>query len=187
MGNEMQTRKKKEQAWKNKKYNRKFIMDLIEACEANVNSYVKEVECLLKGDFYARAFALAYCALEEMAKRLLCCDYYTNLISEEEFEKAFSDHKLKMAYLHNNCNITKGENGELDFEIVYDKSKYEVWFEARNKAMYVNKAFESVINPITEITKEDAENLYLHLYRIIQRTNYYEGVNERMGSKAFYK
>lgn len=182
----MQTKKSKEQEYKNNKYSNRFILELIDACEKNINSYVQEAECLLKAGYFARSFALSYFALEELGKRLLCCDYYTNLISEEEFEKTFSDHKLKISYLHNQCKITEIK-GEYDFEILYDKTKYKSWFDYRNNSLYVDKKDNQIINPLHKVSQQEAEEIFNYLIRNIQNTNYHETITERLGSKAFYK
>jgi AbiV family abortive infection protein len=46
---------------------------------------------------YARAYALAFTALEEISKSQLAADVFTGLITDEEFQECFRDHRKKIA------------------------------------------------------------------------------------------
>lgn len=167
--------------------NSKKYYDLIEECENNINSVVEEANLLFNNGFYARCFVLAYSALEELGKRLIIADYMTGIVSKEELDKAFNDHKIKIAYLNNNAKMTLTEDGKNKVEIVYDINKYKSWISERHTALYVDINNDTIVSPTKKITKEYAENIMKYLKNKIQSTNYYESVNGKIGSKAFYK
>ena len=50
---------------------------------------------------------ISYTALEELGKRLIVADYINDIVSESELKRAFYNHDIKMAYLHNNANLIK--------------------------------------------------------------------------------
>jgi len=183
----METLKKRKEDIKNKKYKDTFLLTIIDECYKNIMSYVKEAKLLLNHGYFDRSLTLSYCALEELGKRLIVCDYYTEMLSEKEFEDAFNAHKLKIAYLHNYCKITNDLNGEHEFTITYDESKYKEWFDKRNESLYINIKDNEVISPLTSINKEEAEEIYQYLIKKIKETLEYERITERLGSKAFYK
>lgn len=187
----MQTEKRKKENTIRRAYKSKENWNLLDACEDNINDLVKCAEILLNNQLYSKSFLMSYLALEELGKRLAVCDYITDILSDEEFKKIFRDHDLKMAYLHNQCKLTKKEDGSLGYDatIVYNVKKYHDYFIEKQKATYVDFNFDdnSISNPIKLITKEDAENIYNYVLKQIRDTNYYESVNERIGTKAFLK
>lgn len=166
--------------------NEKELWVLLDTLKKNINSLVKESKILLDNGYYSRSFFLSYCALEELGKRLIVCDYITGILSKTEFDSAFRDHAMKIAYLHNNCQLLKNDDSSLEATIVYDKDKFKSWLKERNKALYVGFN-QLIIDPLKEVTSEDAQNIFAYLLKSIDDTNYYETVNERIGSKAFYK
>lgn len=183
----MKTKKNRNKVYDSKERFDSKYETLLEECTNNINSLVKEAKLLFENDFYARSFMLSYTALEELGKRLLVADYITDIVSESELKKAFYNHDIKMAYLHNNANLIKNDTGSYDAEIVYDLEKYGKWIKERNKSLYVDFVGDETISPNHEITKEYAQEMLNYVYKIIKNTNFYEGFNGRIGSKAVYK
>ncbi len=187
----MQTEKRKKENKNKRVFAKKIYWDLLDACSQNINDLVKCAELLLENKMYSKSFLMSYLALEELGKRLAICDYITDILSDEEFKKIFRDHHLKMAYLHNQCKISKKEDGTIGSEvlIVYDTKKYQDYFIEKQKATYVDFNIETakILNPLEVVTAEDAETILNHVLKIIGDTNYYEEVSERIGTKAFLK
>ncbi len=112
---------------------------------------------------------------------------FAGVVSFTEFKKVFKEHDLKIAYLHNNANLTKKADGTYEAEIVYDKSKYKDWVTERHESVYVGYENDIFLDPLKKFTKEYATDIYNYLLKNIDDTNYYESVNGIAGSKAFYK
>lgn len=171
-----------------KKRNASWLWDLRKASWENSVELIEESEILIKRKKYARSFFLAYTALEELGKYLFVCDYITGLVTEEEFKSSFSDHGNKIAYAHNNVNITKNENGNHEFTLVYDKQKFKDWMVFRNNALYTGIRGENeIIRPKDEIAEEYAGKMLERAKKERDDITTYEGMNEIIGSKAFYK
>ena len=187
----MHTEKRKKESNKRKAYAKKIYWDLLDACSQNINDLVKCAELLLNNEMYSKSFLMSYLALEELGKRLAVCDYITDILSDDEFKKIFRDHDLKMAYLHNQCQLTKKEDGSIgcDATIVYDVKKYHEYFIEKQKATYVDFDIqnETILNPLAVVSKDDAEKIFQYVLRVIRDTNYYEEMSERIGTKAFLK
>lgn len=170
----------------NETINDEELWFLLDTLIKNINSLVKESKILLRNKRYSRSFFLSYCALEELGKRLIVCDYINGIVSRAEFKSAFYDHTMKTAYLHNNCKLSKNADGSTEATIVYDKKMFKSLFEKRNKALYVGFN-QTTIDPLKETTREDAQEIFDYLLKTIKETVYYETINDRIGSKAFYK
>ena len=52
-----------------------------------------EAKILLKNKSYARAVALAIMSYEELGKSQIAADYYSGILPESEYKKAFKQHK----------------------------------------------------------------------------------------------
>ena len=109
----MHTEKRKKESNKRKAFAKKVYWDLLDACSENINDLVKCAELLLNNEMYSKSFLMSYLALEELGKRLAVCDYITDILSNDEFKKIFRDHDLKIAYLHNQCNLTNKKDGSI--------------------------------------------------------------------------
>ena len=69
-----------------------------EAYEVFLNSkgnsidLLREAELLLNNGSYARAVALAIMAYEELGKSQIAADYFTGILPENEYKRAFKTH-----------------------------------------------------------------------------------------------
>jgi len=189
----MKTKLKEQSGNVQKKYDGPWLWELSKACRENVANLVESAELLLDNGYYAQSFALSYTALEEMGKDLIVCDYITDITSDSEFEAAFFDHKIKVAYQHSNCaleNVSTDEHlKNYKATIVYNKEKYKAWFDLRQNSLYVgiNKDTKSAKKPTDEVSEKEADSMLNHVKRMNDDRLVYELMNERIGSKAFYK
>lgn len=170
------------------KVNNKKLWNLRGRCWKNTIRFLKDAKILLKNKRYESSFFMSYTGLEELGKYLFICDYITDIVSEKEFKDSFSDHKLKIAYLHNNAALTKNENGSYDATLVYEKSIFHDWFIKRNNSLYIDIDDElNCLTPSEQISEEDAVKMYERLEVQFYHINQCEIMNERIGSKAIYK
>lgn len=65
------------------------------ACLDNATQLLAEAELLLEHRQFARAYMLAFTALEEVSKSQLVADLFTGYIEQDEFRKSFSKHSVK--------------------------------------------------------------------------------------------
>jgi AbiV family abortive infection protein len=73
------------------------FLALYRAAHNNAIELIQEAEILFERGRYCRAYALAFTALEEISKSQLAADVFTGLISRETFQKAYRDHREKIA------------------------------------------------------------------------------------------
>ncbi len=67
-------------------------LDLYQKAHNNAIDLLQDAELLFERDRYSRAYALAFTALEEIAKSQLAADVYTGLIDEKEFKETCLNH-----------------------------------------------------------------------------------------------
>jgi len=150
------------------------------------NKLLKEAELLFRNTSYERAYFLGFQALEEISKSQLAADVYTGLITENEFNKDYRDHKRKISRVKwiqidgNTYPFFRGDGIKIsDFD-----------FRKKLRAMYVDLDLknETVSTPGQSITKDDAASIikagFVGLYRIYQVT---EENGEQIGTKGFMK
>lgn len=75
---------------------RENFLKLYNASLKNATELLRESEILFEKEKYARAYALAFTALEEISKSQLAADVFTGLIAEADFKKAYRDHREKI-------------------------------------------------------------------------------------------
>lgn len=172
----------------NKLYNEN-LCDLRHACIVNITSLLKEAELLYENEFYARTFLLSYLVLEELGKLLLISDYITGVVSEEELKVGFKDHNHKIGYWHNQCQLTKDNDGTTNATITYSKDKYRYLFNLRKKSAYVDYINEmyDFTTPQDTITSNIAVEILNYAKKEFNFLISCEIFNSRIGSKAIYK
>lgn len=144
----------------------------------NAVDLLHEARLLYQNKRYARSVALGISAWEELGKSQMAADFYTGVIPEHIYKKAFTDHRTKTSYLHRMAAPkTSGKMG-----VVFDKQSGEELEKIRQDALYVSDKS----NP-DKYTEEDAtfimERVYEHLQMIIHAVKF----NERIGSKGIFK
>ena len=125
-------------------------------------------------------------ALEEISKSQMAADVFTGLIKEDEFKKAYRDHKAKISRIKwiqidgNSFPIFRYDNVLIeDFD-----------FNKKLKSMYIDIdfSFNEISTPNDSISENDAKSVIkavkVGLYRIHQVTIEY---GEQIGTKGFMK
>jgi AbiV family abortive infection protein len=147
---------------------------------------VDEAELLLAHDAAARAFALAFTALEEIGKSQLVADFFNDQVSEAEVAAAFRSHHIKLAYLDRRVRID-GKLGS-DATIEYDTAALNPLATRRHDALYVNHgaAFKPQ-EPSALIDPGEARDLIDTAIRELHAIEHAEELNGRIGSKGLFK
>ncbi|HTS12617.1 MAG TPA: AbiV family abortive infection protein [Candidatus Limnocylindrales bacterium] len=158
-------------------------LTLYQSCLANAGELVEESQILFERAKYARAYALAFTALEEISKSQLAADVYTGFIEEQEFNDACRDHRKK---------ITRMEWATEDAKryLAMPEEDYfdvrEPTFQNRMSAMYVDFANGTITTPGQLIDAQQARHIIhtveVALQRILEITEYY---GNRIGTKGF--
>jgi len=179
----MKTQKrKKEEASKTKISVSPKLLQLHNACRENAAVLLNEAELLLKNGFYPRAFFLALTAFEEIGKSEIVADYHNRCVAKEEFEGAFKDHKLKIAFNERHISIESGN-------LTYDRRDASTLWEKRLQALYVQcKGDYDLQKPSEVIRKIDAQNMIDRVKQTFGKALSAEWLNSpRVGSKALLK
>lgn len=169
------------------------LWELRTECWNNSIGLLKESCLLFENGYYARAFLLAYTAMEEVGKYLVVCDFINDIVSMQEFKKVFKDHGLKTAYFHNSVRMdtNKGWASFLmsaDLTIEYDDKGFEDLIKLRNRSAYVGLGQSlQPIAPCKSIDKDTADSMIKKVSKEISLIDFSEDLNGRIGSKAIYK
>ena len=164
---------------------RENFLNLYNASLKNARELLRESEILFEKEKYARAYALAFTALEEISKSQLAADVFTGLIAEEDFKKAYRDHREKidrMVWATEDAKeyLAMPEEDYLDVQ--------EVSFANRQSAMYVGFDGGKAISPSDVIGREQARSIIhtvaVALQRIFEVTEY---MGHQIGTKGFMK
>jgi AbiV len=73
-------------------------------CHNNAVDLISDAEILLAAGKYARSLALAIMAWEELGKSQIAADYYSGVLTEQEYKAAFKEHRVKSSYLNRRCD-----------------------------------------------------------------------------------
>lgn len=165
---------------------RAALLHLYEACLQNAEELLEEAQLLLDAGHAARAFALAYTGYEEVGKSQIVADHLNDVASAKEFKKAFSDHKLKAAYLQRFLALVTTQPNEA--VVQYDGQSAKALFEARKSALYVDHSPD--LTPVlpsavvsAAMASEAIEAVQGELYSI----HFAEDLNGRIGTKGLFK
>jgi AbiV family abortive infection protein len=164
----------------------KRLLQLYDACLKNATALLAEADLLFTNGHHDRAFALAHTGWEETGKSQIVADFLNRMVSEEEFEAAFKDHKLKSAYswrtfVLNPANVS-------DSTIEYDRNKADTALQKRHASLYVEKQKDfSPVVPESQVSTEEAYAVIEALRKELRNIRFYDAVNERVGSESFLK
>ena len=151
----------------------------------NATELLAEAEVLFEREKFARAYALAFTALEEISKSQLAADVFTGFITVKEFDDCFRDHRKKidrMAWATDDAKHYLAMPEEDYIEV------QEVTFASRQSAMFVGFKDGKVVSPSKVIGRDEARSI-IHttqtaIQRIIEVTEF--GGNQ-IGTKGFMK
>lgn len=163
------------------------------ACLKNIFDLIEESEILYKNRKYARSFALAYTAFEEISKFVIVSDFITGILSKKEFESAFKVHNIKAVYgkvkIHIGQDILLRNNVKTsDATLMYNLDDAKNFLSFRNESLYVgiSEAYKP-LEPKTSYRATDAKNLIKIVQGRIMNIIDSERLNERIGTKALIK
>jgi AbiV family abortive infection protein len=149
-------------------------------CHNNAVDLIDDSEILYKARKFARSFALAIIAWEELGKsQIAAADYYSGLLTEKEFKAAFKEHRVKTSYL----NRTRAIDGKEFLTVAYNSTLGHRLEEARQTALYASA--ENM--PREEIDQENAKEIIDRVNEHIHYIVFAQEFNGRIGSKALFK
>src|ERR1700704_465305 len=135
---------------------RNEFLALYNASLKNAAELTEEAEILFEREKYARAYALAFTALEEISKSQLAADVFTELISDEEFQECFRDHRKKIARM---AWATEDAKRYLAMPEEDHIAIEEPTFVNRMDAMYVGFKEAKVASPSDVIDRDAARSI----------------------------
>jgi AbiV family abortive infection protein len=156
-----------------------------EACVQNAKDLLEEAAVLAEHAYYARAAFLAITAYEELGKAQLVADYAGNCCSRSEFEKAFSSHQTKTAYMMREALVDRQAK---DATIIYDIRQALYQKLLRERALYVSYqgAYDNLTVP-PQITKDECEYVLERVGEALSELEHAERLNGRIDSKSLFK
>jgi AbiV family abortive infection protein len=155
--------------------------EVYSACLSNAEALLEEAELLFEHEHYARAFALAFTSYEEVGKSQVAADHLHGQVSDEVYQKSFTDHTLKAAYVVRNL-VFPGP------EFVYNKAAFKDLFGLRLSAMYVDvDEKEAPLLPSRVVSEDDARHMIDAVVRELSEIENAVLLNGRIGSKGLFK
>ena len=148
-------------------------------CHNNAVDLLTDAEVLLNAGRYARSFALAILAWEELGKSQIAADYYSGVLTDKEYKVAFKEHRIKSSYL----NRAGAVDGKPFLTVAYNSTLGHRLEDARQAALY---ASDRNI-PRDQITADNAREVIERVNEHISYIRYAEDFNGRIGSKALFK
>lgn len=165
--------------------NKNKFLEIYSAAYNNAAELLGEAEILIDRNRYARAYFLAFTALEEISKSQLAADAYTGFIDEQEFWDIYTSHKRKigrMAWASNDAQRY------LDVETEEFIPIHEPEVKRRMSALYVECNQPTVEMPSQQITAEMAKSIIhtvrVAFERIVEMTELW---GHQIGTKGFMK
>lgn len=153
----------------------------------NAVSLLEEAKLLFQNKFYARTVALAIMSFEELGKSQIAADYYTGLLTEQDYKRAFKDHGSKKSFAGRYqafqvMDENKGHTvSDLGFAVNPDIARELE--KIRQAALYVSESND----PRENISREDAEIVLKKVWEHVDYVRFAEELNGRIGSKALFK
>lgn len=162
----------------------------------NAANLLREAELLYGNKCFARAYALAFTALEEISKSQFAADVFTGLHTGGDFEKFYRNHKHKierMSWAHNDANSYPHDLKWVgpDIDDLERINPSEPDFKKRLNALYVGIDFnnQAITRPEEQITEKDAKEMMrvveVALERIWEVSGEFGG--NQIGTKGFMK
>ena len=167
--------------------------DVYRLAHNNATDLLHDAKILFENRSYARAYFLAYSALEEIAKSQKAADVYTRFTSQNEFTFLFSNHRKKIGavqWAHLDANEYPNNSIWLgpDVDDAEPISPKEPLWKKRQQSLYVDIYDNKAVYPKDEITDTDAKEIIhivdVALHRIWEVTEYY---GHQIGTKGFMK
>jgi AbiV family abortive infection protein len=158
---------------------------LYKASLKNASELISEAQLLFDGRKYARAYALAFTALEEISKSQLAADVFTGLITVDEFDGCFRNHPMKIARMAWASEDARSYLAMPEEEYIKVQAPT---FGNRMDSMYVGFKNGKVLSPADVIGEDDARGIIhtteVALQRIFEVTEVW---GHQIGTKGFMK
>ena|SRR2546426_8289566 len=182
----MKTRKRQREGFHGSEGN-PVLLKLYAACLHNAEQLCDDAELLFEARHFPRAYALAFTALEEIAKAHAIADYFTGVLSHSEFTNAFHKHRMKAAYLDRVVTIECLPSAVATVE--YDERAVESQVISRMRAFYVDFGVNyAPMTPCDAIDSDMAgraiERARALLHEIIVNDEYF---GHQIGTKGLWK
>jgi AbiV family abortive infection protein len=161
------------------------FLSLYRCAHNNAVALLEEAEILFQSGKFPRAYALAFTALEEIAKSQLAADVFTGLVGKAEFQECYRDHKEKlrrMAWATEDAKryLDEPEGSYVDVETPT--------FPDRNDALYVSINDKCVRSPSDVIGSEAARGIIHTVTVALQRIHEVTEIHgHQIGTKGFMK
>jgi len=156
------------------------VLTVFHTSKANSRKLLEEARLLLENKSYARAVALAIMSYEELGKSQIAADYYTGILPESEYKKAFTTHR-KTAYANRYAAI--GHHEKVKHGYFVDSSVARTLEAIRQSALYADEDN----NPSDNFDEDDASLIISKVEQHHQSIEHAEVLNQRIGSKALFK
>jgi AbiV family abortive infection protein len=148
-------------------------------CHNNAVDLISDAEILYQAGKFARSFALAITAWEELGKSQIAADYHSGLLSEKEYKAAFKEHRVNTSYL----NRAGAIDGKKFLTVAHNSTLGHRLEDARQTALYASA--ENM--PREAIDQENSKEIIDRVNEHIHYIRFAEEFNGRIGSKALFK
>lgn len=155
----------------------KQAYDVYRAAYSNAVGLLEEAELLAQHTRYSRAVALGITAWEELGKSQIAADYYSGVLSDEEYVRAFKRHDFKTSYLARMAVV--GAKAAVAIHPAIGRALEEI----RQTALYVSKTQ----SPSGAFSADDANFVVVRVREHLEYIDYAQDLNGRIGSKALFK
>lgn len=136
---------------------------------------------------FARAFALAFTANEEIGKSQIVADTYYGLAAVSELTDAFRKHDLKVAYVKRVVRLEPASALGHEATIEYKPIEAKALFHARMRSLYVECGVDyAPAIPSNAILKDRAEEMIEVVARELEAIAWAETLNGRIGTKGLF-
>ena len=156
------------------------VYSVFKRSKKNSLELLNEAKILFKNQSYSRAVALAIMSYEELGKSQIAADYYSGILPEADYKKAFKEHK-KTSYASRYATIGSHPNVKNGYYI--DNNVAKTLELIRQSALYVDENND----PSENFTEEDALLIIKKVYMHHEAISHAEWLNGRIGSKALFK
>lgn len=171
-------------------------LEIYKTAHNNAADLLREAELLFDHKYFARTYALAFTAIEEISKSQFAADVFTGLCKEDDFNNFYRNHRSKIervAWAHLDANSYPHNMKWVgpDIDDVEGVNHQEPDFQKRQDSLYVGIDFKNqkIIKPIEQITEADAKEMLriveVALYRIWEVSGEFGG--NQIGTKGFMK
>jgi len=171
-------------------------LEIYKTAHNNAADLLREAELLFDHKYFARTYASAFTAIEEISKSQFAADVFTGLCKEDDFNNFYRDHRSKIervAWAHLDANSYPHNMKWVgpDVDDVERINPQEPDFQKRQDSLYVGIDFKNqkIIRPIEQITEADAKEMLriveVALDRIWEVSGEFGG--NQIGTKGFMK